>query len=164
MFLTINPKSFFSNIPLSATSSSNQPGLHRGPGRNQSLGITFPPGPVRQRRSGSGRPGRAAVMADTAAPPAAAPAPGLPAAPGSNPLSRKLNKILETRLDNDKVGRAAAEAGGGGGPGLGAGACLAGSCLRRRGRMSRQGLRAPIGSGAGQRAQAQPQFRCGAAS
>ncbi|NXF39318.1 COG6 protein, partial [Nyctibius bracteatus] len=47
--------------------------------------------------------GRAAAMADTAAPsPAVAPAPGLPAAPGSNPLSRKLNKILETRLDNDK--------------------------------------------------------------
>ncbi|NXY41121.1 COG6 protein, partial [Ceuthmochares aereus] len=47
--------------------------------------------------------GRAAAMADTAVPPpAAAPAPGLPAAPGSNPLSRKLNKILETRLDNDK--------------------------------------------------------------
>uniref|UniRef100_A0A674G9L5 Conserved oligomeric Golgi complex subunit 6 n=1 Tax=Taeniopygia guttata TaxID=59729 RepID=A0A674G9L5_TAEGU len=43
-------------------------------------------------------------MADTAAPPPppAAPAPGLPAAPGTNPLSRKLNKILETRLDNDK--------------------------------------------------------------
>ncbi|OXB58951.1 hypothetical protein ASZ78_005772 [Callipepla squamata] len=35
-------------------------------------------------------------MADTA-PPAAA-----PAGPGINPLSRKLNKILETRLDNDK--------------------------------------------------------------
>ncbi|NWH32931.1 COG6 protein, partial [Chloropsis hardwickii] len=46
--------------------------------------------------------GRAAAMADTAAPPPAAPAPGLPAAPGTNPLSRKLNKILETRLDNDK--------------------------------------------------------------
>uniref|UniRef100_A0A8C3U2K1 Conserved oligomeric Golgi complex subunit 6 n=1 Tax=Catharus ustulatus TaxID=91951 RepID=A0A8C3U2K1_CATUS len=47
---------------------------------------------------------RAAAMADTAAPPPlpAAPAPGLPAAPGTNPLSRKLNKILETRLDNDK--------------------------------------------------------------
>ncbi|XP_059694919.1 conserved oligomeric Golgi complex subunit 6 isoform X3 [Haemorhous mexicanus] len=43
-------------------------------------------------------------MADTAAPPPppAAPAPGLPAAPSTNPLSRKLNKILETRLDNDK--------------------------------------------------------------
>ncbi|KAJ7418088.1 component of oligomeric golgi complex 6 [Willisornis vidua] len=42
-------------------------------------------------------------MADTAAPPPpTAPAPGLPAAPGANPLSRKLNKILETRLDNDK--------------------------------------------------------------
>ncbi|KAF2973822.1 hypothetical protein EK904_004664, partial [Melospiza melodia maxima] len=43
-------------------------------------------------------------MADTAAPPPppAAPTPGLPAAPGTNPLSRKLNKILETRLDNDK--------------------------------------------------------------
>uniref|UniRef100_A0A8B9NLY7 Conserved oligomeric Golgi complex subunit 6 n=1 Tax=Accipiter nisus TaxID=211598 RepID=A0A8B9NLY7_9AVES len=42
-------------------------------------------------------------MADTAAPPPPAPpAAGLPAAPGSNPLSRKLNKILETRLDNDK--------------------------------------------------------------
>lgn len=73
-------------------------------------------------------------MGDTAAPPAAAPAPGLPAAPGNNPLSRKLNKILETRLDNDKVGRAAAEAGGGGGPGRGSvpgpawrgAACLAG--------------------------------------
>uniref|UniRef100_A0A8B9NKA1 Conserved oligomeric Golgi complex subunit 6 n=1 Tax=Accipiter nisus TaxID=211598 RepID=A0A8B9NKA1_9AVES len=50
-----------------------------------------------------GRPGRAAAMADTAAPPPPAPpAAGLPAAPGSNPLSRKLNKILETRLDNDK--------------------------------------------------------------
>uniref|UniRef100_A0A8V0X6Z7 Conserved oligomeric Golgi complex subunit 6 n=1 Tax=Gallus gallus TaxID=9031 RepID=A0A8V0X6Z7_CHICK len=37
-------------------------------------------------------------MADTAPlPPAAA-----PAGPGINPLSRKLNKILETRLDNDK--------------------------------------------------------------
>ncbi|NWT39503.1 COG6 protein, partial [Chroicocephalus maculipennis] len=46
---------------------------------------------------------KAAAMADTAAPPPpAAPAAGLPAAPGSNPLSRKLNKILETRLDNDK--------------------------------------------------------------
>uniref|UniRef100_A0A803VC26 Uncharacterized protein n=1 Tax=Ficedula albicollis TaxID=59894 RepID=A0A803VC26_FICAL len=36
-------------------------------------------------------------------PPPAAAAPGLPAAPGTNPLSRKLNKILETRLDNDKT-------------------------------------------------------------
>uniref|UniRef100_A0A8B9FSA1 Uncharacterized protein n=1 Tax=Amazona collaria TaxID=241587 RepID=A0A8B9FSA1_9PSIT len=42
-------------------------------------------------------------MADTAASQLpAVPSPGLPAAPGSNPLSRKLNKILETRLDNDK--------------------------------------------------------------
>ncbi|NXP35185.1 COG6 protein, partial [Leiothrix lutea] len=47
--------------------------------------------------------GQAAGMADTAAPPPpAAPASGLPPAPGTNPLSRKLNKILETRLDNDK--------------------------------------------------------------
>lgn len=48
-------------------------------------------------------------MADTAAPPPpAAPTSGLPAVPGSNPLSRKLNKILETRLDNDKVERVSA--------------------------------------------------------
>lgn len=73
-------------------------------------------------------------MADTAAPPPppAAPAPGLPAAPGTNPLSRKLNKILETRLDNDKVGRAVAAG-------------------RGRGRMSRQGPRAPTGFAAGGR-------------
>ncbi|NXF91200.1 COG6 protein, partial [Eubucco bourcierii] len=47
---------------------------------------------------------RPTAMADTAAPPPlpAVPTSGLPAAPGSNPLSRKLNKILETRLDNDK--------------------------------------------------------------
>ncbi|NXD70422.1 COG6 protein, partial [Eolophus roseicapillus] len=44
-----------------------------------------------------------AAMADTAAPQLpSVPTPGLPAAAGSNPLSRKLNKILETRLENDK--------------------------------------------------------------
>ncbi|XP_040399158.1 conserved oligomeric Golgi complex subunit 6 isoform X2 [Cygnus olor] len=37
-------------------------------------------------------------MADTAAPPQVAATAG----PGINPLARKLNKILETRLDNDK--------------------------------------------------------------
>lgn len=84
-------------------------------------------------------------MADTAAPPPpAAPASGLPPAAGTNPLSRKLNKILETRLDNDKVGREAAEGRGGG-------------------RMSRQGPRAPTGSAAGGRVLPYPQFRCGAA-
>ncbi|KAJ7402264.1 component of oligomeric golgi complex 6 [Pitangus sulphuratus] len=43
-------------------------------------------------------------MAETAAPPPppAAPGTGVPAGSGTNPLSRKLNKILETRLDNDK--------------------------------------------------------------
>uniref|UniRef100_A0A8B9G5H5 Conserved oligomeric Golgi complex subunit 6 n=1 Tax=Amazona collaria TaxID=241587 RepID=A0A8B9G5H5_9PSIT len=65
-------------------------------GRNQSLRSAFPPEPVHLRGAG-------VAMADTAASQLlAVPSPGLPAAPGSNPLSRKLNKILETRLDNDK--------------------------------------------------------------
>lgn len=116
-FFTINPKSFIYSPechlyqgPTAPLSKPTAAGLGPAPGRNQSLGRAFPPEPVRSRGAGYGRPGRAAAMADTAAPPPpAAPAPGLPAAPGSNPLSRKLNKILETRLDNDKVGRAAAE-------------------------------------------------------
>lgn len=63
------------------------------------------PKPGERVSAGAAQPhsGGRAAMADTAPlPPAAA-----PAGPGINPLSRKLNKILETRLDNDKVGRAA---------------------------------------------------------
>lgn len=60
-------------------------------------------------------------MADTAPPPSAV----APTGPGINPLSRKLNKILETRLDNDKVGQVAGpgpagRAGRGAAPGVAA--------------------------------------------
>lgn len=57
------------------------------------------PKPGERVSSGAAPPPHAA-MADTAAPPQVA----APAGPGINPLARKLNKILETRLDNDKVG------------------------------------------------------------
>lgn len=59
---------------------------------------------------------------------------GAASAQTSNPLSRKLHKILETRLDNDKVtgaGGVAVGPRGGAGPGQGPGLGRSGSLARR---------------------------------
>lgn len=107
--LIVNTKSFMHSLecdlfqgPNAQASEPAAVGLHAGPEPKPRERVSAGAGPP--ARHCVRPPGRAAAMAETAAPPPpAVSAAGLPAAPGSNPLSRKLNKILETRLDNDKV-------------------------------------------------------------